>query len=739
MRKTAHHNHGAQLWTAERSENHRLHELAQRSRPGSRVFVKLRPTARANGIDRWFDRTARRQNHTVSLFASLLTGTIFAYFRYRLRYALLLDTARFLVHAVEFLILLASLGRLAAFTVVILRVGSLIVSGGWWGLLEIMRERLRAFSQSGERDAAEREIGSWVVLSMIAASALTIVGGIALAVQLPSGHDPVGLFYAFLIIVETAVRLTVRVLHSGIYATRRIYRPFWSLLAPTVVQLVVLSTGFYWYPTAAIIIAIVTSNAIGIWITVHYTLRIYRLMGLWPKSGAAREGFRALPRIPPWLALKTTTAGLGLRLDALVVLTVLGIYRTDARALDLTAGVPAWRHVDTVQFFYLILPLFRGAYEGTGLFYFDFARLRHIPALRDFQLAFFRKLLLTTPFISLYFWSLAAAVGLIVLHDIPVSFVVALLPLFVIRSVVGIYQIRLFAEGYFGTLIATVALWAALLGLVWLDPHPVSDFLEVMAAMVTVLVVLLNLQHLRDRRAPPLPTLLALGDWMRELGHEPGPLLVGKITIPEWIPAKQRSAAVKLMQETFDGRGYCAFRSPTTLFYYQRNPYGDSESHPHLALQAATGGAANRGKSLQAPIIGGRDALNRLRVDEWIPTLDQTVPDSPQSLTLKFRTLFTDGIAFDLETLEGTQDMRRLETGLLARALPAAVNCLEDGVSVVALSGHFLTPVFHRGKLRLLFVLPHDPEAALFESWLQIVKDWHLRRANADTAGCRDS
>lgn len=689
-------------------------------------------------IDRWFDRTARRQNHIVSLFASLLTGRTFAYFRYRLRYALLLDTARFLVHAIEFLILLASLGRLAAFTIVVLRVGSLIVSGGWWGLLEVMRERLRAFSRSGDRDAAEQEIGCWLVLSVIIASTLTIVGGVALAAQLPSGRDPIGLLYAFLVVLETAVRFSVRVLHSGIYATRRIYRPFWSLLAPTVVQLVVISVGYYLYPTAAILIAIITSNAIGIWTTVHYTLRIYRLTGLWPKFGTAHDLWSALPRIPPWLAFKTTLAGLGLRLDALVVLTILGIYHTNDRAFDLIAGVPAWRHVDTFQFFYLILPLFRGAYEGTGLFYFDFARLRQIPALRDFQLQFFRKLLLTTPFISLFFWSLAAALGLFVLHDTPITFLLALLPLFVIRSVTGIYQIRLFAEGYFGTLIATIALWGALLWLVWLDPHPVSDLLEVMAAMITVLIVLIDVQHLRDRKPPPLPTLLALGDWMRELGHESGPVLVGRITVPTWIPAKQRSAAVKLMRETFDGKGYCAFGSPTTLFYYQRTSNGDSDQQPHVALQATTGGAVNRGKSLHAPRTNGRDALARLLTDKWIQPIDELSPepDGPDTLTQKFRTLFADGIVFDLKTRKGTQDMRNLESNVLVRALPMAVHCLEDGVSVVALSGRLLTPVFHHGKLRLLFLLPHDPEAGLFESWMRIIRDWHVCRGTAAAAKC---
>jgi len=58
-----------------------------------------------NDIDRWFERTARREDRTVSLYASILTGRIFAYFRYRLRYALLIDATRFVIHVAEFLII----------------------------------------------------------------------------------------------------------------------------------------------------------------------------------------------------------------------------------------------------------------------------------------------------------------------------------------------------------------------------------------------------------------------------------------------------------------------------------------------------------------------------------------------------------------------------------------------------------------------------------------------------------
>ncbi len=127
-----------------------------------------------NDIDRWFERAARREDRAVSLYSSLLTGRIVGYFAYRMRYALMLDGTRYAIHVAEFLIILTSLGGLAAFTVMMLRVSSLIVSGAWWGLLEVMRERLRALAQSGDTDAIEREIGRWLVLSAIAGTVVII-------------------------------------------------------------------------------------------------------------------------------------------------------------------------------------------------------------------------------------------------------------------------------------------------------------------------------------------------------------------------------------------------------------------------------------------------------------------------------------------------------------------------------------------------------------------------------------
>jgi hypothetical protein len=511
------------------------------------------------------------------------------------------------------------------------------------------------------------------------------------------------------------------------FATRRIYRPFWSMVAPTAVQLVVIGVGLFLYPSAAIVIAIIASNALGIWITVHYTLRVYRLTGLWPKYGWRHSDRRLLPSIPGRLGVETTLAGFGLRLDAVVVLAIVGIYGTNTRAFDLTAGFPAWRDVDAFQFFYLVLPLFRGAYECTSVFYFDFVRLRRIPAFRQFRLSFFHRLLWTAPVLALFFWSLAVVLGLFVMRDIPFSFLLALLPLFVVRSLIGTYQIRMFAEGQFRTLIATLVFMAALLWLVWIDVNPASDLVQITAAMITLLIIHINLQHFQDR-VDPLPTLLSLGDWIHTLAEEPGPVRVGEIVIPEWIPSRQKAAAVDLMRQTFDGTGYFAFRSPTTLVFYERTSTGETERQPHLALQTITGGAANRGRCWRKPISNGRDALDVLAAEKWLQPIvaAPAVPDGPEALRSEFLRVFPGGVVLDLETREGRHDIRKLKQRLLAGALPTATRSIEDGTIVAPLSERWLSALSHRGKLRLLFFLPPEFEADQFRSWLRIVKLWHV-------------
>ncbi len=694
----------------------------------------------ANEIDRWLQKTAREQHQLPSLYTGLLTGRVFSYLSYRLRYPFALSTVQFGVHVAEFLLILSSLGGLAAFTVMVLRIGSLIVGGAWWGVLEVMRERLRRFSRSGEHDAAEQEIGRWLVLALILAAALIIGAVIALVRLRPSGDDPVADLYALLLVVELAVNFPVRVLHSGVYATRRVYRPAWAMFGSPVVQLAVLGIGFYYYPAVAIVISIIAANAIAISVTVHYSLEAYRLVGIRPKAPTPTFAvWRMLPRIPPVIGLETTLSGLALRLDAVLVLAIVGVYGTHTRSFDLTAAVPSWREIDTFQFFYLVLPLFRGSYESAGIFYFDLVRLRSFPTIHEFRRTFFHKLLWAAPVIALYYWALAALLGWFVLRDVPMTFLVALIPLFVVRSLIGMYQIRLFAEQRFGMHLATLAFLTVLLWLVWIKPDPASDLIEITAAMITQLILLINLQHFYDRRDPELPTLLALGDWLRTLGSQTDPVRIGRVAIPESVTSKQKSAATQLMQSSFGGNGYVAYRSPTQFVYFERTSAdspGEERPPAHLLLQAATGGTVGRGAALPVATADGRGAIDALVANSWIPSIqDSPGHDGPEPLKSVFRELFPDGYAVDLETLEGAQGMRGLEDSALRRALPTAIACVEQGSMSVPLEDRWLTPICYRGILRVLFILPADPTESSLTRWRDVVRDWNVRCALPGAAG----
>lgn len=674
-----------------------------------------------NDVDRWFGRAARRQASPVSLYACFLTGRLNAYFRYRLRFPFLIAAVRFAVHGAEFFVVLSSLGGVAAFIVMVLRAGSLVASGGWWGLLEIMRDRLRTFSRLGQREASEDEIGRWLVLAAIVGALVTIGGGLALVLVRPAGDDAVSHLYAFLIIVEVAIGFVVRVLHSGIYATRRVYKPVWSMFAPTVVQLAIIGLGFSLYPAAAIVVAIIASNALSIAITVHFSLEAYRLTGLRPRWNSSGRGIRRfLPRVPARLGLQTTMSGLSLRLDALLVLALIGFYGTDTRTFDLTAAMTSWQHIDAFQFFYLILPLFRGSYESAGIFYFDFVRLRTEPALREVQWVFFRRLLWAAPAIGLFFWALAAALGILVLHDVPVGFLFALLPMFLLRSFIGIYQIRLFAEGRFRTHLGTLALLVVLLWLVWINPNPAGDLVEITAAMIIQLIALINIQHLRDRQYPPVPALVSLPEWLRILCGEPGPVLAAVVRMPPSISAKQRSAVLTMIVDRLAGRGHLSFRSPSTLVYFERCRGDSPGGHGYPDMQAATGFLIGRG-SVVGDRVEGREALGRLVAGKWIDPSDagERVP-----LSVQFGALFPDGIIFRVATQSGAKEMRTLDPAFLAQAVSAAVATREAGTDVAVAGGRLFTPVFHRGTLRRLLVLPAGPDPADVHEWRRLVRVW---------------
>jgi len=79
--------------------------------------------------------------------------------------------------------------------------------------------------------------------------------------------------------------------------------------------------------------------------------------------------------------------------------------------------------------------------------------------------------------------------------------------------------------------------------------------------------------------------------------------------------------------------------------------------------------------------------------------------------------------------------MRDLKQGVLAAILPAAVKSLEDGASVIPVSGRWLSAVFYRGKLRLLFVLSPDVDRQRLRGWRRTLTAWQTGSSTVECVG----
>jgi hypothetical protein len=107
---------------------------------------------------------------------------------------------------------------------------------------------------------------------------------------------------------------------------------------------------------------------------------------------------------------------------------------------------------------------------------------------------------------------------------------------------------------------------------------------------------------------------------------------------------------------------------------------------------------------------------------------------NPALLQPEFLDVFPDGFVADLGTRAGARAMRGLDPDLLVALLPKAVRSLDDDALVILVAGRWLSPIFHRNKVRMVFVLPPDPDPEKFQSWLQTLKTWRLGRRPGEGA-----
>ena len=688
-------------------------------------------------IEQWFQSAARRQERVVTLYPSLLRNRFGAYFAYRLRYLLSLRVFTFTVHVAEFLILLAYAPKLALVIVVLLRAGGPLVRGAWWGALEVLRERVRDMSGIAARNDREQEIAHWLLLSGFVAVLVLIVVAAWLmwhASDASSDTNTLIHLYIALIGIELALRIPILALHAGIYATRRIYRSLFSILLPTIVQAALIAVLFSSLKEGALIIAIIASNACSLVLSFIYINRMYRIVGIRPNLRQATTGFVSFLRgLPGVYLMWSTTAGLLIRIDSLLILVLVGLETIGGDRIDLTAGHPEWNTPDLGILLYLILPAIRGSYGWSILFYFDFVRLRRVSALRHLLRIFLTKLVFAATLVGLFFWGLAVIVFLVGFRDIPFTFLIAMLPLFLVRAWLAVYQVRAFADGRFMVVCLSVAILIA--GTVVAGVGGFADIgslFGIKLCMLAALSFLVLAQVLYDRARLQAASFLSLADWCRSLSEESGEIDAGTIEVAATANEKQRSATRAVLEEQLAGRGHCAWRDENILIYYQRAENAGGAPFDPLDVLEAAGGLVVRAERACTQIKGGRGALVSLQDQGQLPPLPAKSSDVSE-LIEAFHAAFPSGLAVDMMSYTRPQEMASLEGEAVNSAIPHALQALNCGATYIWCGSHRLCPVFLYQELRLLLFIPARHDAAALTGWRNTFLDWSLSQCAPST------
>ena len=249
-----------------------------------------------------------------------------------------------ILHGIAVLLLFSIFPRQTFFGIVLLQALAGLVTSFWWGALEVMRGRVRTLIRSQRPHLVEEEIGRWLCLALVLATAPVIAAGGWILWQLGVAHQPLEAhhLYSLAIVLGLALTLVTRCFHSGVYAVRRIYRPLAAIVLVQCGSFALLPALWPWLGAWSFGLSVLASTLITAAITLHYTARVYRFLGFRPVASSRLRP--CLPRNLPWGEFLGAGASYALmKLDSFLVLA---LFATGA-TVDATIPAP-WAPVKNI-------------------------------------------------------------------------------------------------------------------------------------------------------------------------------------------------------------------------------------------------------------------------------------------------------------------------------------------------------------------------------------------------------
>ncbi len=478
-------------------------------------------------LARWLAKENARQARVVVLEEALLARRTGRYAWYRLRLFLagyLIESA---THAVLAVALLSAIDGPGATLVVGVHAAALLGAHAWWGACEGLRTEVRERQRAGRAHRIPEVIAAWTTLSYVLAGAVLVAGAAWSLVQAATGAFDVADALVAITALRAALEVPVRALHSGVYATRRVYAPVAANAAPHLLSAAVLLTGV---PAALVVAALVTA-LLGPALQLRYTARVYAFAGIGLRRvllpGPPRAAWREV-RPAAREALGGTVGHTATGLDAVVVLALL------------SGGAQA---------VFLVLPTITAAAAWARLPYFDLKRLElrlFANLRRRFQHDTDRLAVLVGLASGLVAGTVTTVAGE------PPAVAVALVAFLTARSFLACAQVQAFAGRAYGELAATGLCCVAAMAVAGATVRGEAARVAAVAVIAAATAAVLHLTaSARTRRAQP-SGLLTL-EWLRVLGATRGPVEIGTARLA--VPAGRAGAdAARWQLDTLAGQ-----------------------------------------------------------------------------------------------------------------------------------------------------------------------------------------
>jgi hypothetical protein len=664
-----------------------------------------------NALHRWLEKRRRAVASWPRLADALLSDRGARYVRYRLRFVLVRVLLRTALHVME-LVLLSELFPLEWLApVFIFRMSAPLISSFWWGALESLRDGVRAltFRRHGELGPL---VDDWVITSM--GIALTLFGLAVLWCL--SGLDEIEGFsildaYALAIALRAGLDCVTRTLHSSVYALQRVYRPLSTLALVDVVDLIGPILLWWWFGAWSFALSILVSAALRTVFGLHYVGRARQRarMPAFVFGVALRRMLRRRSWVLRGSVWKWGAASLLTQVDALLVIAFTGF-----------GG--SWEESPIAILLYLFSPLMMAGVGWARVFYFDLKRLE--PSAPAFLMERFQRLLVR---VALVFpavaWVGVVGVTALLMPSWIHPGVALLLPLFWVRSLLALRQVRAFADGSTRALLRLSS--AVVVTVVLAALLPFNDVI-----VLGVVVVLLGGALVAIAPSTPQRTvacvLTGLPHWVAlARRHGASRVWVGRVNRRVSVPGKVARALAWELPGTVS-----ALLDRSCLIWFDTS--GAPEPEARRRLIVASGGAF---ASLSSSELGAGESLQAVLETRGVPLAAPSgVGAAAELLRRGFQQEFPAGHVLDGSTrglpgalARASEDLRYVVSAVLgARAEREVLRPRGAHVDVAVYAPG--------GEAELVFVVPAERDRAAFSRFKSEVRRASLL-ASCDACG----